>query len=54
MTMQVRDANNDVITISKPGTTRFIVASGTALTRPANTTAYSAGDSISNSATAGV
>lgn len=53
MTMQVRDANNDVITISKPGTTRFIVASGTALTRPANTTAYSAGDSISNSATAG-
>lgn len=53
MTMQVRDATNTVITIPKPGTTRFIVASGTALTRPANTTAYSAGDSVSDNATAG-
>jgi len=53
MTMQVRDANNTVVTISKPGTTRFIVATGTALTRPANTTAYSAGDSVSDNATAG-
>lgn len=53
MTMQVRDASNNIITIPKPGTTRFIVATGTALTRPANMTPYSAGDHIANSATAG-
>jgi len=53
MTMDVRDANNDIITISKPGTTRFLFATGSTLTRPANTTAYSAGDSVSDNATAG-
>lgn len=32
---------------------KYIVASGTALTRPANTTPYTAGDSVSDNATAG-
>src|SRR5687768_13237263 len=45
-------STEDLAALANP-TPKFIVASGTALTRPAHTDAYAAGDSVSNHATAG-